>query len=286
MAFRFHRREKARAAFRRVGIELIEEIGQHLDPRNGPLDVHAARKASKMIRAMLRLFQSGLSHSTRRTETVRFREIARLLSTARDAEVRLATFRAMSAAPNLQMWIAVRRIEEHLAKSAQHEAPQTLSDETLARARTMLAWALSRWQKLRLKGHEWNLLEAGLHDTYLSTTRGYDAFRRDLNDATAHEWRKAVKALGYEVLLLRCVRPSKLKILWNKLDALGEILGDHHDISVLRTYLAGKSWAAEGLALLEPRISQRQSELCVEAERIALEVLVKSPSEFIEQFAK
>jgi len=285
MAFRLHRRENVRATFRRVGIELIEEMGRHLDPRHGPLDVHEARKGSKMIRAVLRLFQSGLSHSTRRTEMVRFREFARLLSTARDAEVRLATFRLITAAPGLHRRRAVRQMEEYLAESASEKAPQSLSPETLAKARATLAWALVRWRRLPLKGHEWKLLEAGLQNTYRRARCGHAAFLRELSDVNAHEWRKAVKALGYAVHLLCSIRPAKLKALGQNLDTLGDTLGDHHDLVVLRNYLAGKPWAAPGLALLDVRISQRQSELCVQAERIALEALCKTPGEFIEQFA-
>ena len=284
MGFRLHRGESAGAAFRRIGVELIEEMGRHLDDREAEaLDVHAARKASKMIRAVLQLYRAGLGHSVRRTETVRFRELARLLSTARDAEVRLATFRSIAEGEPAGQRAALRQVDEHLAASASKGVPRSLSPRMLARARSALGWALLRWRGFRLKGHGWKLLEKGLRDTYRSARRGHAAFVRELDGVTAHEWRKAVKALGYQVQLLRCIRPRKLKLLHQKLDKLGEVLGDHHDLLVLRAFLGKQPWAARGLAAMGPRIAQRQAELCVQAEALAAEVLSESPHHFVER---
>jgi len=64
------------------------------------------------------------------------------------------------------------------------------------------------------------------------------------------------------------------------------VLGDHHDLVVLRAFLSRQPWAAHGLAVMGPRIAQRQAELCVQAEVLAAEVLSESADDFIERLGK
>jgi hypothetical protein len=78
---------------------------------------------------------------------------------------------------------------------------------------------------------------------------------------------------------------GKAEALGQNLDTLGTRREITMTSSFCGSYLAEKTWGCQGLALLDVRISQRQSELCVQAERIALEALCKTPGEFIEQFA-
>jgi hypothetical protein len=86
-------------------------------------------------------------------------------------------------------------MEEYLAESASEKAPQSLSPETLAKARATLAWALVRWRRLPLMGTSGELLEAGLQNTYRRARCGHAAFLRELSDVNAHEWRKAVEGV-------------------------------------------------------------------------------------------
>ena len=67
---------------------------------------------------------------------MRFRELAHLLSTARDAEVRLATFRTIAEGEPAGQRAALRQVDEHLAASANKGVPRSLSPRMLARARS------------------------------------------------------------------------------------------------------------------------------------------------------
>jgi CHAD domain len=65
-----------------------------------------------------------------------------------------------------------------------------------------------------------------------------------------HEWRKQAKYLRYQLDLLRPLAPTALTPLAKTIDRLGDLLGDDHDLAVLRREVAGRPraiWRAGGL---------------------------------------
>jgi CHAD domain-containing protein len=90
VAYRFEPDESVREAIRRCSDEQLRRAEQELKEGvndNPVAAVHAARKAVKRERALLRLSRDAISSSRRREENAALRDAARRLSETRDAEV-------------------------------------------------------------------------------------------------------------------------------------------------------------------------------------------------------
>jgi CHAD domain-containing protein len=96
-------------------------------------------------------------------------------------------------------------------------------------------------------------LSRGLRDSQSRLKRSWKATRREGDSETLHDWRKRVKDTASHLGLFRAVLPPELKESRNATKALGEILGEEHDLALLcaalssETLPAGFRDAASGL---------------------------------------
>jgi CHAD domain-containing protein len=206
----------------------------------GATAVHETRKALKRLRALLRLLEHELGEKTFARENAALRDIAQRLSGARDAEVMLDTLDALIARHprKLGRRRGVLKLRKRLL--AEHVRLDLL---TLADTATRAA-ALGELHAFRGRVAAWNLperdrlglVESDLAKVYRQGRRRYRRALRADGDATAamHEWRKRVKDLRYAYEMLGRRRSAgRLRALARRADALGELLGDEHDLAVL-----------------------------------------------------
>jgi CHAD domain-containing protein len=73
--------------------------------------------------------------------------------------------------------------------------------------------------------------------TYRRARRALQAIEAKPTARFFHEWRKATKAYFYQCRLLRTLWPPAMKELGDELKQLASILGDEHDLTVLRDRL-------------------------------------------------
>jgi CHAD domain-containing protein len=126
-------------------------------------------------------------------------------------------------------------------------------------------------------------LVRGLERSY---ARGRDAFERaDRSPTTTnlHEFRKRVKDLWYQERLLGEAWPGMMKAHARESKALSRLLGDDHDVAVLKTLLADEE-VTEGVAadvdeLLE-LIAHRREELLAEIRALGRRVYAEPPKAF------
>ena len=96
-AYRLKRKEKTAKGVRRIALGRVEHALEQLreQPDGEKAAVHTARKDLKKLRWLLRLVRSELDESTYSAENERYRDAGRLLSGARDAEVKQQTLEAL-----------------------------------------------------------------------------------------------------------------------------------------------------------------------------------------------
>ena len=88
-------------------------------------------------------------------------------------------------------------------------------------------------------------------------------------DEAWHDLRKRVKDLGYQLRLLRPVWPRMFQTLTRELDTLAEVLGEDHDLLILRARVLGREqpWAEPGEpAAFAARVDARRRQLQVSAQ--------------------
>ena len=92
MAYRIKLSETPQQALRRAGLEQIERAYSAISPARKTggetgRSIHETRKCLKRIRALLRLVRPGIDDDDFRRENARYRDIARMLSPERDADI-------------------------------------------------------------------------------------------------------------------------------------------------------------------------------------------------------
>jgi CHAD domain-containing protein len=258
MAFQLKAKEPVPEGItRNVKAELEKALG-YLSPSGAPrhrgvLDyeaTHEVRKCFKRVRAALRLVREGLGDDLYHQENVFFRDSARPLSLVRDADVLIETVGklAVSIEP-----AAHAKIHKALVANRQDVARRVLdAGKAFAIAKEDTALALARLPKWKFRRDGWAALEPGLRRVY---RRGHYTLAVALekpNVENLHGWRKQTKYLWHELQLLEGVWTGAGKELIEQTHELSTLLGEDHDLAVLRQTLA-----ADPLAYGGPRVLKR-----------------------------
>jgi CYTH domain-containing protein/CHAD domain-containing protein len=277
------RKEGVGEGLRRIALgraeRALEELGEAGD--GSPADsIHGARKDLKKLRAVLRLSREELGAKLFRTENRRYRDAGRLLSTSRDAEVKLETVVALR-----------RRFEAAFPGDAaiewegalEHERDEVAGDaerlrEPIERATRMIEEGRDRIADWPLKEDSWRLVGPGLTRTYRSGRRSLKRTLADPGAESVHEWRKRTKDLWYQLRIVRKAWPEMLESMIEQAHDLADRLGDHHDLAVLEEDLAAREIAQRDA--LESLIAQRQVELLDEALAIGRRLYAEKPKAF------
>jgi CHAD domain-containing protein len=287
MAFCFKRKEPVSRAIRRLGRERIKDALECLDDHRRGESIHCARKGIKKVRAVLRLVRTEIPKKDFRRMTRLLREAANRLAAPRDALVKAATLRNLARDFKGQLGRgALRPIRAKLRRNFDEEMKRFGKKHTARAVRRTLRVVAKELERLEVKGKGWKALHSGLKDTYREGRCAYQSVRENPSAENFHEWRKRAKDLWYQVTLLRPVRPGQMAAVARELEALGEYLGDDHDLVIL-----GRSVAKQGpeagneKETLRIWIEQRQPQLRSAALALGARFYAEKPSVFCNRLA-
>ncbi|HEY6632510.1 MAG TPA: CHAD domain-containing protein [Rhizobiaceae bacterium] len=263
MSYRIDPRLPLASEVRRIAAEEIEAATGHLagvgdSPDNA---LHECRKRLKSLRALLRLIRPG-DRKFAKAENRRYREVAAWLAAPRDAAALIGTIDRLTAefpeeaasgelAPIRDRLVARRDalLDGRLSKTA---------DAAAAACRTGLA----RFEKMNLPDRPEaaaDILADGVRATMKRARRALDRARESGEATDFHDLRKAVKAHARHLSLMKGFWPSPVKPRLKALDALGERLGELHDICVLRALIKeeGRPLGSKAETRLLDRLARR-----------------------------
>jgi CHAD domain-containing protein len=286
MGFRLKLREPLPEGLKRVFREEIDsalQCCQHPAKERG-VTVHEVRKHLKKLRAAMRLAIGQVGKNCHGQENRCVREIGRLISDLRDAQVRLQTF------------IELR--DKASKKTDQQLFPRT--EELLLLERESFSAAFAGWQsqaipqlegvkarlmEWRLDGLNWKQICNAVCKIY---RRGQGALAKTIDDPDPehfHAWRKRVKDVWYQLRILQPLNRVVLEEMAHDAEVLGELLGSEHDLDFLWARLekeSGDEALADELAQLQKLITRR----CKRLRRNALELGRRFYAEPSKAFAK
>ncbi|ASC71962.1 hypothetical protein XM38_029160 [Halomicronema hongdechloris C2206] len=287
MAYRFKAQESIPTGIKRIADEQIESSIHRLTHEieaDRAEAIHSARKHFKKLRALVRLVRDEVGQVAYKRENIFFRDAGRELSDLRDAEVRIETLDNLI--DHYQDSIVSDQFEgirqvlvdayEATQKSEgpkQQEIAAIVSDLKLAQARIQ-AWDMQ---------DEWETLRGGLQRVY---KRGHQDFFQTCEHSTPehlHEWRKRVKYLWYHLRILSPTWPETLKVMKDQAKDLSDLLGDDHDLAVLRAFIVDDPEAFaddEQLGMLLALIQLRQLELQNQAHFLGQRLYAEKPKAF------
>lgn len=240
--------------------------------------IHGARKDLKKLRTLLRLLRDELPKKVYAKEARRYREAGRLLSPLRDAEVKLGTLETLAAEPAelpreaVESW---RQILERDRKAA--------GDSRSDRAAEAEAIQLIEAGRAGIEGWEvrdsWKAIGPGIERGYRRGRGQMRAARKQGDEEAWHEWRKRAKDLWYAHLLVAGAWPPALEPFAEEAHRLSELLGDHHDLALLRTDLQQRQLGEEETEGLAAAIDRRQEELAADALTLGRLLYAERPKE-------
>ena len=241
MSYRFKRDEPVVEGLRRAAREQIDRAIEALedDEVDTRETIHEVRKRCKKIRGLIRVCRPAFEKTYSR-ENERYRDAARTFSDLRDATSMIECVRGLGARYG-------EAAEEELAPI--REALQERREETEATldVRGRLEAFGDELEKGRKAAGSWQLdregfdaIGPGVERTYGRARRAMRRTATDDRAETWHEWRKRVKYHRYHCRLLRDLWSPIMSARRDEARRLSDLLGDAHDLDVLRETLASE----------------------------------------------
>ncbi|RWC68447.1 MAG: CHAD domain-containing protein [Mesorhizobium sp.] len=242
MSFRIDPRLPLTGEVRRI---LAEEIGkalQHLDvartrPEQG---LHKCRKRLKSARALLRLVRSG-DETFCATENQCYRNVAALLAGPREATALIETIDRLAAAFARESADGGLDAVRDRLIARQHDLHEGAGlQAAIGAAAAACEDGVKRMETLTLPDQPEqaaDVLAEGARATLRRARKALDKAGSHGEADDFHDLRKAAKTHGMHLSLLGRLWPTPIKARRKAVDALGERLGELHDVFVMRALL-------------------------------------------------
>jgi hypothetical protein len=270
MSYRMRRKKSVTKSLRKVAREQIDKaIAEVDDPRLDRHEaVHQVRKRCKKLRGLIRLVRPAFSDYEQ--ENAFIRDAARELSYVRDAQSIIDCFDKLASQTDDPIDNAQEtRVREELEWRRREIAED---DEGL---HNKLAEFRERMTTLRERTGDWRVadkggaaISGGLEKTYRRGRKALHAAYEKPSPDAFHEWRKRTKYHWHHLRLLQDIWPEIMSVERDAADRLSDLLGDDHDLAVLRRTLEqepGKFGGREAIAKLAEIIELRRAQLQAEA---------------------
>jgi CHAD domain-containing protein len=240
----------------------IEKALKHLGPGKNAHDRNASgdeadpnevRKCFKKVRAALRLVREDLGDELYREENLCFRDAARLVREVRDAKMLVETvdkFPPQQLAQPIEP-AALAKIRAVLLANLKDVTDQAREDKVFAAAQDAATQVRARLSDWKIERDGWAAVENGLRRTYRTGYRALALAAKTSNVKILHEWRKQARHLRNQLQLLEPAWTDREKELGDQAHQLTQLLGDDHDLAVLRETLAADPTAYGGHRVLK-----------------------------------
>jgi CHAD domain-containing protein len=242
--------------------------------------VHDLRKHLKKARAVLRLLREQIGRDSFRPEDRGLRDIGRLMTEVRDAEVRLQTMRQLEQTTH-HHYRSYQKIERLLAVELENFLAAFAGwEKEAARLLERARRASKKWPRAN---YNWRRLRRALQQTYKSGRKALATTRAEPSAENIHELRKQTKLLGYQIRLLRPWNNLVVSGVIEEVTQLGHLLGRVHDLVFLgdrlRLERSESHWGKQDEELLS-LIENSEGELQRDGIEIAERFFAERPSKF------
>lgn len=239
----------------------LEELRRAREGDDVARSIHSARKDLKKLRSVLRLVRPAIDRERFRAENQRYRDAGRRLSSSRDAEVKLETLTALGERFGEELPDGALKAWTGLLSEDRDE----LGDEDaiavqIESAMGEIAVGRDEIGCWRPSAKSWDLFAPGIERTYTRGRREMKRVQAKRRTEDVHQWRKRVKDLWYQLRIVREMWPALLGETADQAHDLADLLGDHHDLTVLHDDLKAREELPDEKALATA-IERRQDEL-------------------------
>lgn len=282
MAYRFKLAEPISKGVRRVAREQFQRIAHEFEAAEvNPPGVHESRKAIKRLRALLRFVRPAIAEKTYKARNSGVRDIAQRLSGARDRTILFETIAKLETHFGDDGKTRLAPLRRHLG-AAEVSRPAVLDPKTADIVRDLVAKQARLFDELNVKRRGFALLTGGLEQSYRHGRRALGKAYKSPTDESVHDLRKAVQWHWRQMMLISRAWPEYYEIRIAAARELSQLLGDDHDLAVLKDYVKANRKSLEGAARPVIRLARaRQEELRAAAQFRAHRIFAEPAPQFI-----
>lgn len=289
MSYQLKVNERTSSEIKRIVREQVQKSIAELihSPEHIHEAVHNVRKRFKKIRAVLRLVRPHLGDQYS-LENSFYRDTAKVLSEARDAQAMLEAFDALSKSFPKENFAQFQTIRDRLQQKRDSiVADASILDAQVKTVVQRLHEALARIEHWPIKANGFKCIREGVQTTY---SLGRDLFHnayKEPTDEAFHEWRKQVKCLWYHQHILQKVWPRVMKAFQEELKRLSDKLGDDHDLAVMASLLQSETFAAHPpVEKFLTLLAARQKTLRRDAQKLGARIYAEKPKRMASRLGK
>jgi CHAD domain-containing protein len=230
MAYRIKRKERVGKGVRRIVRQQLGRAVEVARDRGGVQEerVHDVRTRLKRSRAALKLIDAELGKTAKKIDH-RLRDQGRRLARPRDIIVQSHTFRVLGARLSRELPAGLLERLRDAGEQLRRKLDAKSVDKELRRTARSLRRVRKRLKKVPVKRGK-RAIGEGITRTYRDARRALAKVHADPTPERFHDWRKQVKVLSNELKIVGRAVPELATRYLDKVEKLGEILGEVHDL--------------------------------------------------------
>lgn len=271
MTYKLKKDQPLKKSITSVAAEEVDGCLNSIETLNIHEAVHDIRKRLKKLRALARLVRDEMGEKNYKSINIFYRDLGRELADFRDLTAHIETIENLRERYGDHLYVnffnsVIKKVEkERDEMEAELKARNFFSDHLV----NQLKYARKELVKWPVKTNDISIILPSIKRVYTRGNKALkEAYKNPLKE-NFHEWRKRVKYLWYQMLLLQDTWPELFSTFEAEIHELADLLGDDHDLMVLNTKLE-----KDGFGLEDPQ----QQEL--------IHAVVKEYSEHLRDNAK
>ncbi|GAA4325593.1 CHAD domain-containing protein [Pontixanthobacter gangjinensis] len=204
--------------------------------------VHDIRKRLKKLRALARIVRDEMGEENYKHINIYFRDLGRELSDFRDLTAHLETIELLRERYGQFLYVNFFK-----PVSSQLEKERDAMEKELKKKNFFSEHLVEKLEYAQKDLVKWPVSSNDIQIILPSIERVYGRGKKALETAYAnpskenfHEWRKRVKYLWYQTLLLQETWPQFFETMEAEIHLLADFLGNDHDLMVFRQKLGSE----------------------------------------------
>ena len=268
-----------------IAAEEIKGCLNSLDNMGVHEAVHDIRKRLKKLRALARLVRDELGEDTYKKINIYFRDVGRELSDFRDLTAHIETINLLNERYGKYLYVNFFNSITAQFEQQRSEMEKELKDQNFFSDHLpdKLKYAREKLVKWPVKSNDIHIILPSIKRVYKRGKNALENSYANPTDENFHEWRKRVKYLWYQTLLLQETWPQFFQTLETEVHQLADFLGDDHDLMVFKKKINSEVITAKDpqqLELMNALINQCSIHLRNNARTKGELIYAETPSEF------
>ncbi len=250
MTYQFDKSLPLKKNISTIAEEEIEGCFISLNTLNIHEAIHDIRKRFKKLRALARLVRDEMGEENYKQINIYFRDLGREISDLRDLTAHIETLNVLRERYGNHLYVnffnpIITQLEKERDKLENEFRSQNFFSEYLPEKLKYAKEDLTRWP---LNSNDIQVILPSIQRVYKRGQKALNNSYQHPSIENFHEWRKRVKYLWYQTLLLQETWPQFFETMEAEIHLLADYLGNDHDLMVLQ-----KKLNSEGIKLKDPQ---------------------------------